>query len=82
MGGNIGFPRTLKAECVGLIAENRPNGAINPFLLTGVDNCLQVAAVAGNQHHDVFHLFDDHTLFGISGFDIADFPRVFTFFVH
>ena len=38
--GNTGLTRPLKAERVGLVAKYRPDGAWNPFLLTGIDNRL------------------------------------------
>ena len=52
---NVRFPRALKAERVGLVAEDCPNGAIDFLLFAGVYDCLQIASVAGNEHHDVFH---------------------------
>ena len=53
--GYVRFPRALKAERVGLVAEYCPNGAVDFLLLAGVYDGLQITSVAGNEHHDVFH---------------------------
>ncbi|AMO47786.1 Hypothetical protein AKI40_1370 [Enterobacter sp. FY-07] len=62
MCGNCCFPRTFKAERIGLITEYRPQGAVDFLLFAGVDNCLQIASVTGNQHHDIFHSMTTRSL--------------------